>query len=435
MKNYCIVGTGNRGIGMFGLAIVEKYSEHAKITGLCDNNCGRLKYAQERLGKEIPVYTDFERMLDEVPCDVVIVCSQDNTHNEYIVKALKAGKDVITEKPMTTDDEKCRQILIAERESGRKVHVTFNYRFAPYVAKIKELLDSGVIGRIHSVEFQWCLDTVHGADYYRRWHRRKENSGGLFVHKSTHHFDLINWWIGQDPVQVYACGSRNFYGDKGTVRGERCLGCQHSRQCEFYMEIKNDPWLRDIYLQNEKDDGYYRDRCVFDAEIDIEDTMSAIVQYTGGIQLTYNLVSFVPFEGWRAVINGSKGRMEAFLAEAFVSKHTPDYAQRESVKNRKSIDWRIGCGNDSDVELHSDEVRIYPLYGGVQSIKVDRAAGGHGGGDDRLRDLLFLPDAVDEKGMMAGSRAGAMSILIGVAANYSMAGNTPIRIADLLKNT
>lgn len=433
MKNYCIVGTGNRGIGMFGLEMVKKYKEYTKITGLCDNNHGRLMYAQERLGTDIPVFDDFDRMLDEVLCDVVIVCSKDSTHHEYIINALNRGKDVITEKPMTIDDLKCRQILEAERKSAGKVSVTFNYRFIPYVKKVKELLESKVIGDVHSVEFQWYLDTVHGADYYRRWHRRKENSGGLFVHKATHHFDLINWWLGQEPAQVYANGSRNYYGDKGSFRGERCLGCQYSDKCEYYMEMGKDLWLKEIYLQNEKDDGYYRDRCIYDPEVNIEDTMSALVKYTGGTQLTYNLCSYSPFEGWRAVFTGSKGRMEAFYPEAFTGRETLNYSQRESTDFRKPIDWRFIKDNEEQVELTRDEVRIYPLFGGVETVTVDRALGGHGGGDDQLRDLLFLPDAKDTKGMLSGTRAGAMSILIGVAANHSMVSNKPVLIEDLLK--
>lgn len=435
MKKYCIVGCGNRGIGMFGLAIAEKYKDVAEITGLCDYNKSRLNYAQKRLGAGIPIFTEFDEMLKNVKCDTVIIASQDNTHHGYIIKALYRGKDVITEKPMTVDDEKCREILKAEKETGRKVQVTFNYRFVPYVMKIKELLDSGIIGKIHSIDFHWYLDTVHGADYYRRWHRRKENSGGLLVHKSTHHFDVINWWIGQEPEQVFAYGNRSFYGDNGTIRGERCLSCEISPSCPFYLDINKDIWLREVYLDNEKDDNYYRDRCVFDPEIDIEDTMSVLVRYKGGVLLNYSLLSYAPLEGWQIGINGSKGRLEAFLADAFVFRETSNYSQRESTKYRKALDWRFAQGNSSDMELSKDEIRVFPLFGGVQTFSVERSDGGHGGGDDRLRDMLFLPGRVDTRGVMAGSHAGAMSILIGTAANYSMVNNCPVSVKDLMEGT
>lgn len=433
MKKYCIVGTGIRGIGMFGLALVEKYKEVAEITGLCDSNAGRLKYAQKRLGERIPAFTDFDEMLKKVECDSVIVASNDSTHHEYIVKALYSGRDVIAEKPMTTDDEKCREILKAEKETGKKVQVTFNLRFIPYVTRIKQLLDSGIIGKIHSVDLHWYLDTVHGADYYRRWHRRKENSGGLLIHKSTHHFDAANWWIGQDPQQVFAYGSRNFYGDKGTMSGDRCSSCKNSSSCQFYMDMSGHAWSKELYLDNERYDGYLRDRCIFDPEINIEDTMSLLVRYEGGVQMTYSLVSYAAVEGWQVAINGSKGRLEAFLADTMVPQETPNFLQRGEV--RKSIDWRFAQGNGEDEVLTKNEIKVFPLFGGVQTFSVDKSVGTHGGADDRLRDMLFVPGQVDTMGIMAGSHAGAMSVLIGTAANYSMANNCPVSIMDLMEGT
>ena len=116
-------------------------------------------------------------MLKEAKPDAVIVTTVDRYHHEYIIRALEAGCDAITEKPMTTDAEKCNQILEAEKRTGKKVIVTFNYRFVPYVTRIKEMLKAGVIGEILNIDFEWILDTRHGADYFRRWHRYIENSG------------------------------------------------------------------------------------------------------------------------------------------------------------------------------------------------------------------------------------------------------------------
>src|SRR5690606_27335789 len=188
-----------RGTGMFAVPLVKEYSDVAEVVGICDINPKRLELAREEMGGNVKTFTDFDRMLDEVDCDAVIVTTKDSTHHEFIVKALERGKDAITEKPMTIDDEKCRQILAAEERSGRKVKVTFNYRYAPYQTRVKELIKQRVIGDVLSVDFHWYLDTMHGADYFRRWHRQKANSGGLFVHKATHHFDLVNWFLDDEP--------------------------------------------------------------------------------------------------------------------------------------------------------------------------------------------------------------------------------------------
>lgn len=429
-RRYCIVGLGHRGINMFLKPLLSAYEDVAEVAALCDRNAKRLEVAVEIAGRSLPCFTDFDTMLQSVPCDAVIVTSVDATHDEFIVKALQAGKDVITEKPMTIDDARCRAILAAERESTGSLTVTFNYRYAPYATRVKELLKSGVIGKVHSIEFSWYLDTIHGADYYRRWHRRKENSGGLFVHKATHHFDLINWWLDQEPVRVFAFGSKNFYKPNGNAIGERCQTCAHTATCPFYFDLSKDDLLRRLYLEAESEDGYYRDRCVFDPEIDIEDTMNAVVTYTEGTQLSYSLHSFSPFEGWRAAFNGSEGRLEAGVWETFYPEEQPILAERKRV--RSSIDPALAARGEGE-PLTADEIRIYPLFGGARVERVPRVRGGHGGGDVRLRDMLFRGNVPDPLGHAAGSRAGAMSILTGVAANRSVVTGMPVEIAALLE--
>ena len=128
-----------------------------------------------------------------------IVTCPDAFHDEYIVRALDAGCDCITEKPLTTTPEKAQRILDACKRNNRHVRVLFNYRYSPPRTQVKDLLMSGEIGDVLSVDFHWLLNTLHGADYFRRWHSQKEISGGLMIHKATHHFDLVNWWLGSEP--------------------------------------------------------------------------------------------------------------------------------------------------------------------------------------------------------------------------------------------
>jgi len=260
---------------------------------------------------------------------------------------------------------------------------------------------------VFSVDFEWILDTRHGADYFRRWHRRKENSGGLLVHKATHHFDLINWWLEDEPQTVSAFGARRVYGPTRSERGERCSACEHAGACEFYVDYRADPFMKAFYFDAEGEDGYFRDRCVFADEIDIEDTMAASVKYKGGALMSYSLNAHAPYEGWRAALNGSGGRIEV---EEYHSGHRAGEAsQRITVHNRK--------GDNVTHEICKD-------------------IGAHGGGDERLQARLFSGRAIpDPLGHMADSWAGAMSVLIGVAANRSIATGQPVHIADLLSDS
>src|SRR5699024_1338116 len=102
----------------------------------------------------------------------------------------------------------------AMARSGRQVVLTFNYRYSPRNSSLRQVIADGAIGEVAAVHFEWLLDTVHGADYFRRWHRQKQNSGGLLVHKSAHHFDLVNCWLDDVPTRVYARGGLRFYGDR-----------------------------------------------------------------------------------------------------------------------------------------------------------------------------------------------------------------------------
>lgn len=321
-KRYAIVGVGSRA-AMFTDALLKDFLHSGELVALCDPNQLRLDYANRRLTRlfgaaALPTYhsTQFDTMLVEQRVDAVIVCSIDRTHHHYIIRALELGCDAVTEKPMTVDAEKCSAILDAVKRTGRKLRVTFNYRYAPRHTKVKELLARGVIGEVKSVHFEWLLDTVHGADYFRRWHRDKRNSGGLMVHKATHHFDLVNWWLGSEPEVVYGLGELVFYGrENAEKRGvtsfyDRGTGLPPDRADPFALDLSSSDQVREMYLEAEKEDGYRRDQSVFGDGISIEDDMSVLVRFASVATMSYHLTAYSPWEGYRIAFNGTKGRLE-----------------------------------------------------------------------------------------------------------------------------
>lgn len=403
MKKYVQVGCGARGILAFSVPIVKKYGDCAELCGVYDINPKRAALVSRMTGAEIPVYDDFDRMLSEVKPDAVIVTTIDSMHDVYVIRAMEAGCDVVVEKPLTTTFEKSLAIKEVQERTGREVIVTFNLRFQPFFVRVKEILNSGVIGKVLSVNYEWMLDTRHGADYFRRWHRRRENSGSLLVHKSTHHFDIVNWLLEEDPIAVNAFGTRRFYGPVREERSERCLTCPYKGKCAFYLDIQKEP-LKQLYLECEDVDGYYRDRCVFSEEIDIEDSLSVNVQYSGGAVMSYSLTAHSPYEGMRLVLNGTEGRMEI------------------TRKSSSAINFQ---------ESSKDILRIYNRKGEEITINVPNGtAEGHGGADDNLRDRIFKQRGEDPLGQMADIRAGMMSIGIGMAANISMAEKRRVLLSE-----
>ena len=432
-KRYAIVGTGSRA-QMYSHALLGEHASHGELVALCDSSPTRMAWANAEFARKfsapaVPAYApaDFERMIEEREADTVIVTSIDRTHHQYIIRAMETGCDVVTEKPMTIDAEKCAAIEDAIARTGRKLTVAFNYRYAPRNSKVKEILMQGAIGEIKSVHFEWLLDTKHGADYFRRWHRDKKNSGGLFVHKATHHFDLVNWWLNTKPTLVYAQGGLVFYGrENAEARGvtafyDRGTGHPNAAADPFALDLSKDEAFRGMYLDAEKDDGYRRDQSVFADCISIEDDMSAIVRYASGAMMSYHLTAYSPWEGYRVAFNGTKGRLEYEVVEnSYVSG---------SEKDQNRPDLREG----REVELdESVRILVRPLWGKPLEVPIRAdAEAGHGGGDKRLLRDLFVGDLADPLGRAADHRSGSDSILVGIAANRSLATGLPVTIAEL----
>lgn len=420
-RRYTIVGLGGRSY-LYLMALTGEHREAGALVGLCESNPGRLARAAAvaaRRGVECPTYDagDFERMLATERPDAVIVTSPDYTHADYIVRALQHGCDVITEKPLTINAESCRRIFAARRASGRSIRVGFNYRYSPVRTLAKQALLSGVIGQVTAVNFEWRLDTHHGADYFRRWHRQKRNSGGLLVHKATHHFDLLNWWLASTVREVRAEGRRVFYTPETASRfglndrGERCAGCPAFARCPVRLDVASSRSLTSLYAENERFDGYFRDRCVFAADIDIEDTMHATLDYENGVAVNYLLTANNPGEGYRVVFHGERGEL------------TLETVERPYVEADGSL--------PRPAPPETSTLIVQPLFSRAYALEIPVAEGDHGGGDALMLRHVFGQVAEDPFRRAADERAGVWSALVGIAANASIASGRPIQLADL----
>lgn len=425
MKKYVLIGTGGRAEFFYG-AIVRDFKETCKLVAFCDLNQTRMDYANQLLEERYNhtkintyLHTDFEKMIEEEKPDTVIVTTVDRTHHTYIIKALELGCDVITEKPMTIDAEKCQAIIDAVNRTGREVRVAFNYRYAPHNTKIRELIMNDVIGQVNSVNFEWALDTQHGADYFRRWHRDKRNSGGLLVHKSTHHFDLVNFWLGTTPETVYAAGGLRFYGrENAEARGvtqfyQRAHGSQFAKEDPFAIDLEGNPHLKAMYLDAEKEDGYQRDQSVFGDGINIEDTLGVMVTYKSKAILNYSLNSYLPWEGYIVSFNGTKGRIE--------------------VRIREQSYINSGGSKDDEGRVKDKSIVVMPMFGKPYEVEVVEGKGGHGGGDPILLQDLFGTPVKDEFNRAASHVDGTMSILTGIAGNISLNTGQAVKVEDLVK--
>ncbi len=189
--------------------------------------------------------------------------------------------------------------------------------------------------------------------------------------------------------------------------------CPEATACPFFLSLEDNDSLRSLYLDQERYDGYYRDRCVFSDAIDIEDSMALAVTYNTGVRMSYSLTAFAPWEGYTITFNGSKGRLEH--------------------KSEESVYINADGSVPGALKREGTYIRVYPHFAPAYEEPVWEALGGHGGGDELLLHDVFAPETDDDVyGRRADQRGGAWSILTGIAANLSIAQGKPIATETLV---
>ena len=235
-------------------------------------------------------------------------------------------------------------------------------------------------------------------------------------------------WLASYPKQVFAFGDLFFYGrENAAKRGEnysynRYTGVEAAATDPFALTLDQHPALRGLYLEAEKDTGYLRDRNVFGDNITVEDTMSVTARYRNEVILTYSLIAYSPWEGFKVAITGDKGRLELDLIESVGKQFVA--GEEQTVKaEREDVE-----------EFGGKELRVYPMFGRPYKVEIPEGVGGHGGGDQVMLEQIFSTTPPADPFHRAASHIdGAASILLGIAANESMATGQPVTVDDLLK--
>ena len=409
-KRYAVCGVSSRAIGMYIGPMLRQFGHCAELVAMLDIDPLRFQVCKEQVpeARDVPEYlaADFDKMMKETKPDALLVVCMDRFHVEYIVRGLGYDADVISEKPMTTNTADALRVMEAEKNSRGRVICTFNYRYTPLAFKIREMVLAGKIGRVTHVDLNWYIDIHHGSSYFHRWNRMRENSGSLSIHKSSHHFDLVNWWVDGIPEYVHAFGALNHYGPDGVFNpsrkdGRHCSDCAEKMQCPYKAR-----WATrnsSIFAQDDHINAFegpkklfttYRpDMCMFDSEIDIYDTFIANVKYRNGVLLNYSANFSTPYEGYRLALNGTHGRIETFMCGGACAAALPPFTP----------DGRL-------------PINYYPIFEGREQIHLVGRGGGHGGGDSAIQEDIFLGEEPGRKfDILAKSVDGLRAIAIGDA--------------------
>lgn len=396
MKKYVIVGTGNRALEMFIRPIVNVFSDEANIIAIFDINIKRAEYISKLIPYDVKVYDNLDKMLDETDADICIVATTDFYHETVISKALSKNMHVISEKPIVINNIQCNKLLRLSNEMKEKVIVTLNSRYMPVNKKIKDIIKQNDIGEILHINYNWYLDSMHGAEYFRRWHRYKNMSGSLMVHKSVHHFDLVNWWLNDIPSEVMAKSDLMNYGGNRQKHGYRCKVCKE--QCNYHVTEQQIKEFQSMYFNNEDCDGYIRDKCIYDEDIDTFDTMNVLVKYRKGTLLSYSCVTYAPYLGWNLTISGSLGQISVnYMENMKCNKISVNFNELSIPKKEYVVNSNLGMK--------------------------------HNGADRLLQEALFHENI--EKSLL-NLDEGIHAVVIGVCANKSIELGKNIKISEFI---
>lgn len=184
-----------------------------------------------------------------------------------------------------------------------------------------------------------------------------------------------------------------------------------------------EPHLVDLYVKNEKYDGYIRDNCLWRNRIDIYDKMAVQIKYANKVQVSYSLTTYSPYEGWRIAFNGMDGRIDSWEGIPWENEKMLSQSQLHAAEMNQ---------NGTNEPEEYDKIMVMKNWQDYKLVKVPRVRSGHGGGDIRLQDKIFKdPAMADPYKHSAGTRDGAMSVLIGIAARKSIEEGRMVKIQEL----
>lgn len=278
------------GIGRRGRIAVEFKPENAELAGIAEVNPKEV----ERFKTEYPVHEnifitgDYRELLKRKDIEAVFVMCRDSLHEQLTVDALTAGKSVYLEKPMAISIEGCDRILDAAYRTGSKLMVGHNMRFMPFVLKMKQVIDSGIIGDIQCVWVRHFIN--YGSCYFRHWCAEKANCCGLLLQKGSHDIDVIHWLAGGFTRKVIGMGKLSVYN---RCRNRLAAGESPDRKISFTEQCWPPLELKGL-----------------SPKLDVEDHNMIMMELDNGIQANYSQCMYAPDNDRNYTFIGTHGRVE-----------------------------------------------------------------------------------------------------------------------------
>lgn len=398
-----IIGVGGRGGYVYG-AIIADMPDKFKISALCDINTEKLSYFSEKFGVDREnLFTDENAFFEKKRADVLIISTQDKDHARHAEIAFRLGYDVLLEKPITDSKEEMDHLLKVQNETGRKALVCHVLRYAPAFTKVAELIESGEIGRIVSINAIEQVGYLHQAQSFVRgsW-SRVEDSVPMILAKCSHDLDLIQYYANSRCETLSSVGDLTHFTEENAPEGaaSRCIECTYRDSCPYSAKTEYlDKWLKlgcesypfnvvcNAPISEEKmldalKNGPYG-RCVYRCDNNAVDHQLTQMTFQNGVKATLTMIAFSRLTGRRMELFGTKGQITVDDIRGFI---------------------RVGVFGKAEYEIKIKE--------------LSEGCAFHGGGDKGLVDALY--DAlIGEASDKTSLEESAESHLIAIAAEKS----------------
>ena len=293
--NVAVISAGNRAQRVVD-HLLRDSEKNVKVVSLYDPDKSEMEYFCSKLDlPETKRCSSAAEAIGFPGVDWVMVFSPNSSHKEYILAGFAAGKHVFSEKPLATSIEDCQEVYQAHLKSGRQFATGFVLRYSPVYRKAKEILDSGRLGRIMSIEANENIDPSHGGYIVCNWRRHTAVAGPHILEKCCHDLDLLNWYCGSLPSQVASFGKQDFFVKKNQYIGDK------------YGEDRFLAW-RDPH----------RDTTPFSGDNDLQDNQVCIARFRNGILASFCATMCNPIPERRMLFHCTEGTLDLELYSASV---------------------------------------------------------------------------------------------------------------------
>ena len=407
-----ILGCGSRGQEAYGknfYLLPDKF----KIEALCDINPKQIEIAKKAWGiADDKCFSSSDEFLKEKRSDALVIATQDRDHVDMCIKALELGYDVLLEKPITPVKEDLYRLLDAQKKYGGKVVVCHVLRYAPAFVKIKEILNSGKIGKLVCIDWLEQVAYWHQAHSFVRgnWHSEQETSP-MILAKCCHDLDLLQYYVDSKCDVVYSVGDVSFFNKENQPEGasDRCQTCKYKDECVYsaerlYCAKRENDFDRLEPLPKDKDDarkqgwpfnvvdlsrpittesirkayenGDYG-KCVFACDNDVVDNQTVLMKFKNGVTANLVMTGFTAFPGRRMTFHGTLGEIEMDEEKDYVrisqyGKGTEMLSVKELMRDVLKEDFGHGGG---DVMLVRDFYKA--LSGEELETTLERSVESH----------------------------------------------------------